>query len=340
MRPAQNRQRIDAMRSLTCLALLLAGVSAAPVLAQTAPAVSLRVDKLEKEMKAVQRKVWPNGVPVEPEIGGAASGEIAGSPASSAVLDLTSRVDAMESQLKTLTGQIEQYGFRLKKLEDGQKASESRLKALEPQTAEAPAPAAIAPTPAAVAPTPKPAPVAVAPAPKPAATPAAPAPAKSAAAATPTVKPAATTDPKRKALVDAVPIPVSNDPIEDSYSYGYRLWSAKLYPEAQRHLKDFADKYPKHKRASYARNLLGRAYFDDKLYNAAAKTFLGNYQTDTKGDRASESLSWLGLSLIKLNQLTNACKVYTEFDNVYGTTATAEVRARVEKGRVDAKCPA
>ncbi len=326
------------MRTLTCLALLLAGTSPVVAVAQTATAVSLRVDKLEKEMKAVQRKVWPDGVPVQPETGGAPSGELGGSPASSAVMDLTSRVDALESQIKTMTGQIEQYGVRMKRLEDGQKSAESRLSALEPKAAPVdPAPVAAAPAAVAPAPAAAPKPVAAAPA-------AAPKPVSATPAAAPkpaqTVKAAPTTDPKRKALVDAVPIPVTNDPVEDSYSYGFRLWSAKLYPEAQRHLKDFTEKYPKYKRASHARNLLGRAYFDDKLYNAAAKTFLGNYQTDPKGERASESLSWLGLSLIKLNQLTNACKVYSEFDSVYGTNATAEVRARVAKGRVDAKCPA
>ncbi|MBK8630821.1 MAG: hypothetical protein IPN84_11615 [Sphingomonadales bacterium] len=329
---------MDAMRTLTCLVLLLAGTSPVVAVAQTATAVSLRVDKLEKEMKAVQRKVWPDGVPVQPETGGAPSGELGGNPASSAVMDLTSRVDALESQIKSMTGQIEQYGVRLKRLEDGQKSTDTRLIALEPKAAAESAP--IAAPPAAAAPVAAPKPAAIAPAPAAAPKPAAATPVAAAPKPTQTVKAAATTDPKRKALVDAVPIPVTNDPVEDSYSYGFRLWSAKLYPEAQRHLKDFTEKYPKFKRASHARNLLGRAYFDDKLYNAAAKTFLGNYQTDAKGERAAESLSWLGLSLIKLNQLTNACKVYSEFDSVYGTSATAEVRARVAKGRVDAKCPA
>ena len=176
-------------------------------------------------------------------------------------------------------------------------------------------PAALPPKPAVV--TPKPAavtPVAAVTTPKPAAT--------TTPAPKPTVKAAVTTDPKRKALVDAVPIPVTNDPIEDSYTYGFRLWTAK------------------HKRASFARNLLGRSYYDDKLYNAAAKAFLGNYQSDAKGERAAESLSWLGLSLIRLNQLANACKVYKEFGDVYGTTAAADVAARVTKGRAEAKCAA
>jgi TolA-binding protein len=326
---------------LSGMILFLAAATPAQIMAQTAEAVSLRVGKLEKEMKAVQRKVFPTGVPVEPEIGGTTLGTPEGSPANSAVVDLTARVDALESQLRSLTGQVEQNGFRLKKLEDGAKAQETRLKALEPaaEAVDTPSPAVSTPaalTPKPVVTTPKPvatAPVAAVTTPKPAAVTTTPAP-------KPTVKAATTTDPKRKALVDAVPIPVTNDPIEDSYTYGFRLWTAKLYPEAQRHLRDFSDKYPKHKRASFARNLLGRSYYDDKLYNAAAKAFLGNYQADAKGERAAESLSWLGLSLIRLNQMANACKVYKEFGDVYGATAAADVVARVTKGRAEAKCAA
>ena len=55
------------MRKLTFATLLLASVAAGPVTAQSDPLVQ-RVGKLEKEMTAVQRKVFPNGVAIEPEI--------------------------------------------------------------------------------------------------------------------------------------------------------------------------------------------------------------------------------------------------------------------------------
>ncbi len=58
------------MRKFTIAALLFASTAAAPVVAQSDP-LAQRVGKLEKEMTAVQRKVFPNGVAVEPEIGGA-----------------------------------------------------------------------------------------------------------------------------------------------------------------------------------------------------------------------------------------------------------------------------
>ncbi|MEY2927740.1 MAG: hypothetical protein RL367_2217, partial [Pseudomonadota bacterium] len=63
-----------------------------------------------------------------------------------------------------------------------------------------------------------------------------------------------------------------------------------------------------------------------------------NYQKNPKGERAAESLSWLGVALTKLKKLPDACKVYQEFDDVYGATAPAALKARVASGRVDAQC--
>ena len=328
------------MRTALFIAALTASVITIPATAQS-DTVSLRVGKLEKEMKAVQRKVFPNGVAVEPEMGATQPGMAIGSPSSAPIADLTARVDALESQLKTITGQVEQQGFRLKKLEDGMKSTDARLKALEP-VIETPTAATGGPvvgpmdvaTPAAA----KPAPVVVAAvktAPKPSST-------AIAKPTAPTVRPASTgkVDPKRKALIDAVEIPASNDVVEDSYSYGYRLWQAKLYPEAQTKLKEFVAKNPSHKRASYAQNLLGRAYLDEGKPALASVAFYDNYQKMPRGERAPESLYYLGVALTKLNKPADACKVYREFEDVYGARAAGDLKARVTKGRADAKCTA
>ena len=312
------------MRKMIFATMLLASAAAAPVLAQS-DALTLRVGKLEKEMTAVQRKVFPNGVALEPEIEGSTASNAAGNPASAPLADLNARVDALESQLRMLTGQVETDGNRVRKLEDLLKAYDARLKTLEgtgaaPEAAAAdtpPAPVAEKPTQVAA--------VTTTAAPKPAVT-----------------KPAAATrpDPGRKAAIDAVEIPSTGDATEDAYTYGFRLWQAKLYPEAQVKLKEFVAKYPSSKRASYAQNLLGRAYLDEGKPALASVAFYDNYQKMPKGDRASESLYWLGVSLTRLKKLSDACKVYQEFDEVYAAKAGADLKARVAKGKTDAKCAA
>jgi TolA-binding protein len=277
------------MRASLIAIILASSVMASPVIAQSDP-VTLRVGKLEKEMKAVQRKVFPNGVSVEPELGAAQQGALGGTPSSSPVSDLTARVDALEAQLKGITGQVEQDGFRLKKLEDAMKATDSRLKALEPTATvsvptQGPLDVATPPAtkPVTIAPSAATKPTAVLPKP----TLATEKPATVTKAATP-----AKADPKRKALIDAIEIPASGDPVEDAYTYGFRLWTAKLYPEAQVKLKEFVAKNPTHKRASYAQNLLGRAYLDEGKPALASVAFYDNYQKMPRGERASESLYW------------------------------------------------
>jgi TolA-binding protein len=311
------------MRRMLIVAVLMSGISVAPAIGQS-NVINLRVDKLEKEMKAVQRKVFPGGAGLEPEIDPAAVSKPVGTPSSAPINDLTARVDALETQLRTMTGQVEQGEFRLRKLEDGMKAHEARLKALE--TANAPAEVAAAAVtappvekPQSVAEKPKPATVA-----KPAADP------KSIAIDK--------ADPGRKAAVAAIEIPDTGDASEDMYIYGFRLYSAKMYPEAQAKLKEYIAKYPNGKKASHARNLLGRAYLDEGKPALASVAFYDNYQKLPRGDRAAESLSWLGSALIRLKKPADACKVYTEFNEVYGAKAAADTKARVTKGRADAKC--
>jgi TolA-binding protein len=297
------------MRLTLGLAAMLAGASlGSAAFAQTA-GIDLRVGKLEKEMKAVQRTVFPQGVPVQPENGITAPGAAAGTAATTPVADLTARVDALEKSLATLTGQIEQAQFRNRQQDEAIKRIEAKLAPAETTVEPATTPAALTSKPL------------------------------TAGANKPPVT-ATKPDAARKAAIAAVEIPSTGDAAEDAYSYGFRLYTAKLYPEAQTKLKEFVAKYPSHRRASYAQNLLGRSYFDEGKPALASVAFYDNYQKMPKGERAPESLYWLGQSLTKLKKLTDACKVYVELNEVYGSKLSADLAARAKKGRTDAKCTA
>lgn len=306
------------MRRTMIVAALLA--SAAPLHAQSSGSnLAPRVERLEKEMRAVQRKVFPSGTSqfTEGEIGSQPQTVTpAGNPASSPVADLTARVSALETELQRLTGQTEQNSFKIRQLEESLGRYESRFKALE-----APAPVAVTPTPA---PTP---------------TSSATRPVTPPAAGKPTAAAPKLTAAQQAAL-DAIEKPSTSDAGEDAYLYGYRLWEAKFYPQAQAQLKATADKYPKHKRWTYAQNLLGRAYLDDGKPALASVAFYDNYQKQPRGDRAPDSLYYLGVALTRLKKPADACKVFDEFTDVYGATASATLKSNVAKGRADAKCAA
>jgi TolA-binding protein len=292
---------------------LLGGVAlllTVPVTAQDAN-IDGRVGKLEKEMRAVQRQVFPNGAGkfLEPEIQSPTTPNTTTS-SSTATADLLARVDALETQLATLTGQAEQQGNSLRTMETRLKAVEAQMKA---QAAPAETAAAL-----------------------PAATTASmPAPAKPKPVATITAaKPSAA----RTAAVAAIGKPATADAFEDGYNYGYRLWEAKFYPEAQVTLEETVSKFPKHKRVSFARNLLGRAWLDDKKPATAVKVFYDNYKTDPRGERAPDSLFFLGAALTDLGKTAEACEAFGELAKAYPDAATGRLAERVTAGRTRAKC--
>jgi TolA-binding protein len=293
-------------------------------------AIGKRVDRLEKEMRAVQRSVFPGGSPAFFE-GEIAPDNVAGDrvKSSAPVIDLTARVDALENQLQTLTGQTEQNSFQLRELEKQFTAYKAEMeKRLAPPPAVETTPASLPVTTAVVKPpvttaasTTKPATAAAAPAKKPAATPAAPA----ASAA-------------RLALVKKVEIPATGNETDDAYNYGYRLWEAKLYPEAQTQLKDVVAKWPQHRLASFAQNLLGRSYLDEGKPSLAAVAFYNNYKDRPSGARAPHSLMFMGVALDKLGRKADACKAFRELEEVYGDKAPQDVRTDAAAAKTKAGC--
>ena len=124
--------------------------------------------------------------------------------------------------------------------------------------------------------------------------------------ATPTPAPAAAPSPERLAAVRAITKPETDDPGDDDYSYGFRLWEAEFYPEAQQALAKFVEDYPNHSRTSYGRNLLGRAFLDNGQPYEAAPWFLQNYRADSSGARAPDSLLYLARAMQQLSTMSNA----------------------------------
>jgi TolA-binding protein len=324
------------MRLYPTMFVILLGTTLMPhaVLAQSN--VEVRVDRLEGQMRAVQRKVFPgaNGKLIEPEITGQeVVGDTRGTPSSSAVTDLTARVDALESQLSSLTGQIEQNQFKLRQIDEGfvayKRSTDARLTALEGGRSsggasvggsDEPAPIA-SPRPGTDRPATRPAPSGTTP-------------------SRPTPPPVSSTrNPARAQQVTAIEKPSTGDDGEDAYNYGYRLWEAKLYPEAEAQFRSVAKDFPNHRRVSRAQNMLGRSLLDSGKPNLAVLAFYDNYRTLPKGDRAHESLYYLAQALTQLKKpASEICKVYDELTDVYPDKLSDAMKAGVARGRAAQKC--
>jgi TolA-binding protein len=280
---------------------------------QPPPTPDQRLDRLERQVQQMQRQVFPKGRPAD-------TAGFADDPAAtqSSVVVLDQRLDSLEQQVANLVRQSEENGNRLRNLETaiGQMKTdqEQRISTLEQRMSEAAAN--------------PPAPPAAEPAPPSATTPAKPKP------TLPKGTPPKTTAeaPSTVSVADAV----AADPGEDAYSQGFHQWEAGQYDQAISTLKSFVAAYPKHRRVSFANNLIGRALLDKGDARAAATALLANYRSNPSGERAPDSLFYLGQALMKLGQAGQACKAYGELDAVYG----AKIRPDLKKLETDAKAQA
>jgi TolA-binding protein len=312
---------VKILRPITALAASAALVSLLPASSALAqrqpPSPEQRIQRLERQVDEMQRRVFPKGRPAD-------TAGYSDDPAAtqSSVITLNQRLDALERQMTDLLRQAEENNNHLRSLETGigqlKADQEQRIQALEQRmTAAETAPPAAAPTGDATATT----------------TPAKPKPASSKTSATP---PKPTGDTSSAATTGTDVTAAATDPGEDAYSEGFHLWEAGKYDEAISTLKSFVAAYPKHKRVSYANNLIGRALLDKGDARAAAQALLANYRNDPGGERAPDSLYYLGQALTKLGQPGQACKAYAELDAVYG----AKVRPDLKKLETDAKTQA
>ncbi len=262
----------------------------------------------------MQRQVFPRGRPAD-------TAGFVDEPAAtqSSVMSLTQRLDALERQMADILRLSEENGNRLQSLQaDIAKVrtdQEQRLSALEQRMSDA------APTPAET--------------PAADSAPLAPKPSTSKPPVTRPNGPKPVGGPATSAATpEATP---EGDPGEEAYTEGFRLWEAGNYDAAITSLRAFTSAYPKHRRVSYANNLVGRALLDQGQPRAAAEALLANYRKNPKGERAADSLYYLGEALMKLGQPAQACKAYAELEAVY-PKMRPELKKQVQDAKSQAQC--
>lgn len=285
----------------------LALVPASSVMAQRQPpSPEQRLERLEKQVQQVQRQVFPKGRPAD-------TAGFADDPAASqsSVISLDQRLDALERQLADILRQSEENGNRLRTIESDNARNRSeqqqRLQAIEQRLSEAAtvSPAAAAPVESAVPTSARPRPTTTAPA--------------TAVAGQP---------------LGAAP----GDPAEDAYTEGFRLFEQGRYDSAITSLRAFTSAYPRHRRVSFANNLIGRALLDKGEPRAAAEALLANYRNLPSGERAADSLYYLGQAQMKLGQPGQACRAYSEAEAIYGARMRAELKKLLADAKTQASC--
>ena len=316
------RQATPALGAMTAAAV----VATTPIPAIAQDNTEARLRRAEAEIRALQRTVFPGGDGrfFEPSISsndGQQPATNTARPSTSAVTDILARLDAMELQLQRLTAKTEENTNALS-------AMDTRIVALE--ASSSPAPISSAPevtgeatesnlgvmTGGAIGG------------------------ATSAQEAGPSepVETASGPSAERVAGVQAITKPQTDDPGDDEYSYGFRLWNAGYFPEARQQLASFVEGYPNHSRISYGRNLLGRAFLDDGMPEEAARWFLRNYQADRTARRAPDSLLFLAQSMIAMDDTRRACIALAEFGETYPAVASGRLADQYQSNLQSVSC--
>lgn len=262
-----------------------------------------RIERLERQVRQMQKEVYPEGRPAD------TAGFYDEPVATRQSVDiLTGRVDTLERQLATLIRESQESQYRLGQME----AEIARLRGEMVARPTAPADEDNPPL-----------------------------------VSTPRFEtddePVGGDDDTAANDDEPIAAVASNDPNfelagEEAYIEGYRLWNNGNNERAIMVLRAMETSFPGHRRVSWARNLIGRALLDSGQPRAAAEALLANYRDDPDGERAADSLFFLGQALMELNQPGQACRAYEELEEVYGSGVRDYLRERLPNARARANC--
>ena len=277
--------------------------STAAIAQRRPPTPEQRIDRLEKQVRQVQKSVFPKGQPAD-------TAGLLDDPAATQVQanQLSARLDAIESQMAELTRASEEAGNRLGNMEAElarlRADQDRRLRALENGSGSSGSGDG---------------------------------PAAGDEVATETVDNSPPPAPRPRVETPRSTAPAL-DGAEAAYDAGFRLWEDRKYDQAVAALRKMIAAYPASRRVSWANNLIGRALLDKGEYRAAADVLLANYRGNKAGERAPDSLYYLGQASMKLGQPAQACKAYAELENAYGTAIRPALRNLLPAARAEARC--
>ncbi len=125
---------------------------------------------------------------------------------------------------------------------------------------------------------------------------------------------------------------------EEQYKHAFGLLSQANYGEAELALRSFVDQNPSDRLAGNAKYWLGETFYVRQDYQQAAVTFAEAYQEYPDSAKAPDNLLKLGMSLSALGSQSDACGTFVELLKRYpDAAATILQRAKQERQRLS--CP-
>lgn len=326
---------------------LLAGAAPAPALSQDR-STQERLDRLERDLNMLQRQVYRGGPP--PPVAGGDTG---------VAVHAEIRMDRIESQMRDLTGRVEEYLNQIEQIRQRveQVASDVETRFNEGDVG-AGAVAAVKSAPArpgrqlaAEAPgatdeqpmAPRHAPGAPPGAPIPPGTPVAPPGGTSAGGSGPgfgTLTPpgsrsAAASAGRAPAGQPAAGGTLATGSAAAQYNHAFGLLKQADYPGAEAALKAFIEQHPTDPMAGNAQYWLGETYYARNRFLEAASAFAEGYKRYPKSAKAADNLLKLAMALGRANQKQNACVALTQLAHDFPNPGAAvREHAGAEKKRL------
>jgi tol-pal system protein YbgF len=301
-------KRLVQVSAVLAVAVLAVGQPSAPAFAQSKKELQEQINRLERDLKDVERLIYRGGA-----TGSAGTPSAApGANGSNQFADIQVHFNSVEDQLRALTGQLETANHQIQvlsnRLDKLQQDVEFRLNALEhggqPASGAGGAPQGGAPSAA---------------------------PSQSGQLVPP---PGAKPTPQ---TANSSPEPLPTGGVQVVYDHALGALRAGDYSEAERGFKGLVSRDPKAELAANAQYWLGETYYVRKMYSDAAAAFLKAYQDYPKGPKRPDSLLKLGMSLKGLGQKTAACDSFSELLTKY-PMASKSIRSRAQSERKDAGC--
>jgi tol-pal system protein YbgF len=325
---------------VACLACPVGPLETAPAWAQTVDTRQLldRLERLQRDVDTLQRQVYRGQSPsTTPPVGPSSTDAL--SP--QAIGRFDSRLSQIETELRFLTGKVEELAFaqeqQRRAVEKLQSDVELRLNALEQgRPLSAPQPTAQAPA-APSSPTAASRPTAAVPPPAASGQPGVlgtitqSQAAASAQPATPTApQQAARPAPPASVLPDGSP--------QDQYRFAFNILLQPDYDQAERAFKAFVAKHPNDALAENARYWLGETYYVRDKFDEAAVAFAEAYQKAPNGSKAPDNLLKLAMSLGKVNKQREACATFAKMAEQFpNAPAPLKSRASTERQRLNCR---
>jgi tol-pal system protein YbgF len=291
-----------------------------------------RIERLQREVQTLQHQVYRGGVPLTP--GESPGSAAAGGPAAAGpVAGMQVRLDEIETQMRALTGRLEEVGHSVdqlnRRLDKLASDIDLRLKALEQRAAATPGQGATGQTQG-----------------PPAATPA---PGQPGVLGTLTARdmegggaaPDAATGAPPGSDRTATPGPsaalVPEGSPDEQYKRATDLLFRADYAGAERALAAFIEAHPDHEFAGHAQYWLGETFYVRGDFKAAARAFAKGYKDYPRSQKGSDNLLKLGMSLAALKKTDSACATFERLGKDFPDASSA-IKGRVAEERRKVGC--